>query len=93
MLFLVKNWFLYLKKVKLEILLVLLLQGEVNEDEKEEFKIRSFADMLDGLSDIGVPYWTKPGLFASKRSVSEFSKLAIEKWPVIQAYAIEGVGK
>ncbi|KAK2163675.1 hypothetical protein LSH36_75g04034 [Paralvinella palmiformis] len=60
---------------------------EVIDDEEfaEEFKIKSFISMVEGSRMIGVPY-------CSSGQKMEFDKMSIEKWPIIQAYAIEGVG-
>lgn len=69
------------------------IQDEIDEDEREEFKIKSFVTMVEGLQNIGFPCWTSSGIGRSKHTVREFSLTAIEKWPIVQSYALEGVGK
>ncbi|XP_013383021.1 uncharacterized protein C20orf194-like [Lingula anatina] len=56
-----------------------------DEEEAEEFKIHSFIAMVKDCKTIGIPYstWAHP---------LPFDKFSIEKWPVIQAYALEGFG-
>uniref|UniRef100_A0A8D0CI52 Dynein axonemal assembly factor 9 n=1 Tax=Scleropages formosus TaxID=113540 RepID=A0A8D0CI52_SCLFO len=56
-----------------------------DEEAAEEFKISSFVNMVQGCSHIGVPY--SPQGYAQK-----FDMFAVEKWPIIQAFALEGIG-
>ncbi|XP_032237249.2 dynein axonemal assembly factor 9 isoform X2 [Nematostella vectensis] len=63
------------------------LAEEEDDDEKqEEFKILSFVSMVNGCSNIGIPYG-KPG-----EHDKPFDPFLVEKWPLIQAFAIEGLG-
>ncbi|KAL0969524.1 hypothetical protein UPYG_G00228370 [Umbra pygmaea] len=57
------------------------------EDEQvaEEFKVSSFVDMVQDCSQIGVPY-------SSQGHIQTFDMFMMEKWPIIQAFALEGIG-
>uniref|UniRef100_A0A674I4L3 Dynein axonemal assembly factor 9 n=1 Tax=Terrapene triunguis TaxID=2587831 RepID=A0A674I4L3_9SAUR len=63
------------------------LQRENYEDEEaaEEFKIASFVDMVRDCSRIGIPY-------SSQGHLQIFDMFIVEKWPVVQAFALEGIG-
>ncbi|KAL4660989.1 hypothetical protein GN956_G1624 [Arapaima gigas] len=56
-----------------------------DEEAAEEFKISSFVNMVRGCSHIGVPY-------SSRGYAQKFDMFAAEKWPIIQAFALEGIG-
>ncbi|KAI1887390.1 hypothetical protein AGOR_G00189810 [Albula goreensis] len=56
-----------------------------DEEAAEEFKIASFVDMVQDCSRIGVPY-------SSQGHVQKFDMFVVEKWPIIQAFALEGIG-
>lgn len=59
--------------------------GEEDDDEAEEFKIRSLIAMAGESSVVGIPY--------RHRGMEEkFNVMAIEKWPIIQAYALDDFG-
>ncbi|CAK8688708.1 unnamed protein product [Clavelina lepadiformis] len=65
-----------------------------HQEEKEEFKIRSFVAMVSSSTHIGIPYWATRslGIAHHLQSPSNFDKFAIEKWPLVQSYALEGMG-
>ncbi|KAG5848195.1 hypothetical protein ANANG_G00095880 [Anguilla anguilla] len=54
-----------------------------DEEAAEEFKISSFVNMVQDCSRIGVPY-------SSQGHVQKFDMFMVEKWPIIQAFALEG---
>lgn len=56
-----------------------------DEEAAEEFKICSFVTMVRGCYNIGVPY-------SSQGHVQKFDMFMVEKWPLIQAFALEGIG-
>lgn len=56
-----------------------------DEEAAEEFKISSFVTMVRGCYNIGVPY-------SSQGHVQKFDMFMVEKWPLIQAFALEGIG-
>ncbi|KAK2852798.1 hypothetical protein Q7C36_007999 [Tachysurus vachellii] len=56
-----------------------------DEEAAEEFKISSFVSMVDDCSYIGIPY-------SSQSHVQKFDMFMLEKWPIIQAFALEGIG-
>ncbi|XP_066574446.1 dynein axonemal assembly factor 9 [Amia ocellicauda] len=56
-----------------------------DEEAAEEFKISSFVNMVQDCSCIGVPY-------SSQGHVQKFDMFVVEKWPIIQAFALEGIG-
>uniref|UniRef100_A0A3Q2Z0R5 Uncharacterized protein n=1 Tax=Hippocampus comes TaxID=109280 RepID=A0A3Q2Z0R5_HIPCM len=56
-----------------------------DEEAAEEFKISSFVTMVQDCHRIGVPY-------SSLGHVQKFDIFTVEKWPLIQAYALEGIG-
>nr|XP_040055104.1 uncharacterized protein C20orf194 homolog isoform X1 [Gasterosteus aculeatus aculeatus] len=56
-----------------------------DEEAAEEFKISSFVTMVQDCSRIGVPY-------SSQGHVQRFDMFMVEKWPLIQAFALEGIG-
>uniref|UniRef100_A0A8C7I828 Dynein axonemal assembly factor 9 n=1 Tax=Oncorhynchus kisutch TaxID=8019 RepID=A0A8C7I828_ONCKI len=56
-----------------------------DEEAAEEFKISSFVSMVQDCSRIGVPYSTQG-------HIQTFDMFMIEKWPIIQAFALEGIG-
>ncbi|XP_029568455.1 dynein axonemal assembly factor 9 isoform X2 [Salmo trutta] len=61
-------------------------QSEYEDEEAaEEFKISSFVSMVQDCSRIGVPYSTQG-------HIQTFDMFMIEKWPIIQAFALEGIG-
>ncbi|XP_071171400.1 dynein axonemal assembly factor 9-like [Mytilus edulis] len=53
-----------------------------DEEAAEEFKIHSFVAMVTNCRKIGIPYSTSG-------SVHSFDKMVVEKWPIIQAYALD----
>ncbi|KAM6961241.1 dynein axonemal assembly factor 9 [Aplochiton taeniatus] len=55
------------------------------EEAAEEFKIASFVTMVQDCSRIGVPY-------SSQGHMQKFDMFMVEKWPLIQAFALEGIG-
>ncbi|KAM8915794.1 dynein axonemal assembly factor 9 isoform 1-T1 [Spinachia spinachia] len=56
-----------------------------DEEAAEEFKISSFVTMVQDCYRIGVPY-------SSQGHVQRFDVFMVEKWPLIQAFALEGIG-
>ncbi|KAJ0062938.1 hypothetical protein NL108_009428, partial [Boleophthalmus pectinirostris] len=56
-----------------------------DEEAAEEFKISSFVSMVQNCYNIGVPY-------SSREHVQKFDMFMVEKWPLIQAFALEGIG-
>uniref|UniRef100_A0A8C6S667 Si:ch211-194c3.5 n=1 Tax=Neogobius melanostomus TaxID=47308 RepID=A0A8C6S667_9GOBI len=56
-----------------------------DEEAAEEFKISSFVTMVQGCYNIGVPH-------SSQGHVQKFDMFMVEKWPLIQAFALEGIG-
>ncbi|KAJ8389510.1 hypothetical protein AAFF_G00119000 [Aldrovandia affinis] len=56
-----------------------------DEEAAEEFKISSFVDMVQDCLRIGVPY-------SSQGHVQKFDMFMVEKWPIIQAFALDGIG-
>ncbi|XP_068608094.1 dynein axonemal assembly factor 9 [Brachionichthys hirsutus] len=57
-----------------------------HEEAAEEFKISSFVTMVQDCYHIGVPY-------SSQGHVQRFDMFMVEKWPLIQAFALEGIGR
>ncbi|XP_052099791.1 dynein axonemal assembly factor 9-like isoform X13 [Mytilus californianus] len=53
-----------------------------DEEAAEEFKIHSFVAMVTNCRKIGIPYSTTGSLHS-------FDKMVVEKWPIIQAYALD----
>ncbi|TSW48760.1 hypothetical protein Baya_13459 [Bagarius yarrelli] len=56
-----------------------------DEEAAEEFKISSFVSMVEDCHCIGIPY-------SSHSHVQKFDMFMLEKWPIIQAFALEGIG-
>ncbi|XP_019381593.1 PREDICTED: uncharacterized protein C20orf194 homolog [Gavialis gangeticus] len=56
-----------------------------DEEAAEEFKIASFVDMVRDCSRIGIPY-------SSQGHLQIFDMFIVEKWPIVQAFALEGIG-
>ncbi|OBS66806.1 hypothetical protein A6R68_04648 [Neotoma lepida] len=56
-----------------------------DEEAAEEFKISSFVDMVRDCSRIGIPY-------SSQGHLQIFDMFVVEKWPIVQAFALEGIG-
>ncbi|XP_037668079.1 uncharacterized protein C20orf194 homolog isoform X1 [Choloepus didactylus] len=56
-----------------------------DEEAAEEFKIASFVDMVRDCSKIGIPY-------SSQGHLQIFDMFVVEKWPIVQAFALEGIG-
>uniref|UniRef100_A0A8B9G0E3 Chromosome 20 open reading frame 194 n=1 Tax=Amazona collaria TaxID=241587 RepID=A0A8B9G0E3_9PSIT len=56
-----------------------------NEEAAEEFKISSFVDMVRDCSRIGIPY-------SCQGHLQIFDMFIVEKWPIVQAFALEGIG-
>ncbi|XP_056249050.1 uncharacterized protein C20orf194 homolog [Seriola aureovittata] len=56
-----------------------------DEEAAEEFKISSFVTMVQDCYRIGVPY-------SSRGHIQKFDMFMVEKWPLIQAFALEGIG-
>ncbi|KAK3750781.1 hypothetical protein QZH41_015326, partial [Actinostola sp. cb2023] len=56
-----------------------------DEEKAEEFKILSFIAMVKDCSKIGIPY-------GHDSAQKPFDPFVVEKWPLIQAYALEGFG-
>ncbi|XP_037551131.1 dynein axonemal assembly factor 9 [Nematolebias whitei] len=63
-----------------------MMEAEYEDQEAaEEFKISSFVAMVQDCHRIGVPY-------SSQGHVQKFDIFTVEKWPLIQAFALEGIG-
>ncbi|XP_041827868.1 uncharacterized protein C20orf194 homolog [Melanotaenia boesemani] len=61
-------------------------QAEYEDEEAaEEFKISSFVTMVQDCHRIGVP-------FSAQGHIQTFDMFMVEKWPLIQAFALEGIG-
>ncbi|KAJ8281465.1 hypothetical protein GJAV_G00068000 [Gymnothorax javanicus] len=56
-----------------------------DEEAAEEFKISSFVSMVQDCGRIGIPY-------SSQGHAQKFDVFVVEKWPIIQAFALEGIG-
>ncbi|XP_043998700.1 dynein axonemal assembly factor 9 [Gambusia affinis] len=56
-----------------------------DEEAAEEFKISSFVTMVQDCQRIGVAY-------SSQGHIQKFDVFMVEKWPLIQAFALEGIG-
>ncbi|XP_064420873.1 uncharacterized protein C20orf194 homolog isoform X2 [Latimeria chalumnae] len=56
-----------------------------DEEAAEEFKITSFVEMVQGCNRIGIPY-------SSQGQRQKFDVFVVEKWPIIQAFGLEGIG-
>ncbi|XP_007230946.3 uncharacterized protein C20orf194 homolog [Astyanax mexicanus] len=56
-----------------------------DEESAEEFKISSFVSMVEDCTCIGIPY-------SSPSHAQKFDVFMLEKWPIIQAFALEGIG-
>uniref|UniRef100_A0A3P9NJ15 Dynein axonemal assembly factor 9 n=1 Tax=Poecilia reticulata TaxID=8081 RepID=A0A3P9NJ15_POERE len=56
-----------------------------DEEAAEEFKISSFVTMVQDCHRIGVAY-------SSQGHIQKFDVFMVEKWPLIQAFALEGIG-
>ncbi|KAI5108189.1 hypothetical protein C0J45_1783, partial [Silurus meridionalis] len=56
-----------------------------DEEAAEEFKISSFVSMVEDCSCIGIPY-------SSQSHVQKFDMFMLEMWPIVQAFALEGIG-
>ncbi|XP_058470731.1 uncharacterized protein C20orf194 homolog [Solea solea] len=57
-----------------------------DEEAAEEFKIFSFVTMVQDCYHIGVP-------FSAQGHMQKFDMFMVEKWPLIQAFALEGIGE
>ncbi|XP_071485404.1 dynein axonemal assembly factor 9-like [Diadema antillarum] len=59
-------------------------ETEYEDDEAaEEFKIVSFIDMVRDCATVGIPY-------SAQGHPRPFNPMSVEKWPVVQAYGLEG---
>ncbi|MEE6508755.1 hypothetical protein FKM82_022839 [Ascaphus truei] len=56
-----------------------------DEEAAEEFKIASFVNMVRDCARIGIPY-------SSRGHLQMFDMFIVEKWPIVQAFALEGIG-
>ncbi|KAM8939582.1 dynein axonemal assembly factor 9 [Pelodytes ibericus] len=56
-----------------------------DEEAAEEFKIASFVSMVQDCSRIGIPY-------SSRGHLQTFDMFIVEKWPIVQAFALDGIG-
>uniref|UniRef100_A0A3Q2T0H0 Dynein axonemal assembly factor 9 n=1 Tax=Fundulus heteroclitus TaxID=8078 RepID=A0A3Q2T0H0_FUNHE len=56
-----------------------------DEEAAEEFKISSFVTMVQDCQRIGVAH-------SSQGHIQKFDVFVVEKWPLIQAFALEGIG-
>ncbi|KAJ7385532.1 hypothetical protein OS493_015104 [Desmophyllum pertusum] len=61
---------------------------EDDEEKAEEFKIVSFISMVNGFDRLGIPY----GVPTPGDQQPLFDPFVLEKWPLIQAFALEGFG-
>ncbi|XP_020603656.1 uncharacterized protein C20orf194-like [Orbicella faveolata] len=61
---------------------------EGDEEKAEEFKIVSFISMVNGCHHLGVPY----GVPSPGDQQPPFDPFVLEKWPLVQAFALEGFG-
>ncbi|XP_038160578.1 uncharacterized protein C20orf194 homolog isoform X2 [Cyprinodon tularosa] len=56
-----------------------------DEEAAEEFKISSFVTMVQDCQRIGVAY-------SCQGYIQKFDMFMVEKWPLIQSFALEGIG-
>ncbi|XP_060073283.1 dynein axonemal assembly factor 9-like [Ylistrum balloti] len=56
-----------------------------DEEESGDFKIRSFIEMVGDSKRIGIP-------FCISGHKQKFDKMLVEKWPIVQAYALDDFG-
>ncbi|KAK7476463.1 hypothetical protein BaRGS_00032298, partial [Batillaria attramentaria] len=64
------------------------LDTDEEAEAAEEFKVQSLIAMTSGCQRIGVPYYS----FTSEPGERKFDKMLLEKWPIIQAFALEDFG-
>eukprot|EP00794_Sanderia_malayensis_P005595 gene5594-6284_t len=64
-------------------------QYENHEDLTEDLKILSFVKMMENCSVVAVPYYYN---VEKEYQTEDFDPMFIEQWPLIQAYAVEGIG-
>lgn len=57
--------------------------GDMETEESEEAKIGGFVQMMKGIKRLGLPL---------SLSGSELN-MEVEKWPLVQAYGLDGIGK
>eukprot|EP00195_Chlamydomonas_chlamydogama_P002993 CAMPEP_0202922708 /NCGR_PEP_ID=MMETSP1392-20130828/78065_1 /ASSEMBLY_ACC=CAM_ASM_000868 /TAXON_ID=225041 /ORGANISM="Chlamydomonas chlamydogama, Strain SAG 11-48b" /LENGTH=588 /DNA_ID=CAMNT_0049616349 /DNA_START=166 /DNA_END=1928 /DNA_ORIENTATION=- len=57
----------------------------------DETKLGSFIQMLRGISSVGIPFVMPPADNAGQQNPPD--PMVLEKWPLLQAYGLEGVGK
>ncbi|KAG8453283.1 hypothetical protein GDO86_000063 [Hymenochirus boettgeri] len=57
-----------------------------DEEASEEFKITSFVNMVRDCRRIGIPY-------SCRGHLQTFDMFTVEKWPIVQAFALEGIGE
>ncbi|XP_064603150.1 dynein axonemal assembly factor 9-like isoform X2 [Liolophura sinensis] len=58
-----------------------------DEDTAEEFKMRSFVNMFHDCGSVGIPHSS-----ADLAQSQPFDKMKIEKWPIVQAFALDEMG-
>ncbi|XP_033731026.1 uncharacterized protein C20orf194 homolog, partial [Pecten maximus] len=56
-----------------------------DEEESGNFKIQSFIEMVADSKIVGIP-------FSITGNQQKFDKMLVEKWPIVQAYALEDFG-
>ncbi|XP_053560295.1 dynein axonemal assembly factor 9 [Bombina bombina] len=56
-----------------------------DEEAAEEFKITSFVNIVHDCGRIGIPY-------SSQGHLQMFDMFNVEKWPIVQAFALDGIG-
>ncbi|KAL8584009.1 hypothetical protein ACOMHN_048616 [Nucella lapillus] len=64
------------------------LESDEGTEMAEEFKIHSLIAMTRGCQRIGIPYYS----ILTNAAEHKFDKMLVEKWPVIQAFALEDFG-
>lgn len=62
---------------------------ENHEDISQELKIRCLVEMVNGCHCVAIPYYY--GVAREYQPVS-FDPMLVEKWPLIQAFALEDIG-
>ncbi|XP_076467401.1 dynein axonemal assembly factor 9-like [Babylonia areolata] len=64
------------------------LDSDEGAELAEEFKVHSLIAMTAGCKRIGIPYYST----STGPAEQKFDKMLVEKWPVVQAFALEDFG-
>lgn len=68
-------------------------ESDSDEDAAQDFKLESFVETLTGVKSIAIALVEPYDDLKDSNAKSLKAQMAIEQWPLVQAYGLEGIGR